>query len=134
MPNYPAQINFPEVNEAAKKLKGALNDAKIFSERARFDSWANLFAEATDLLSHSMPVIPYHPDLLPPHCQKLSSRQLMASACKAWVFGGMGSWNDLCFEDTSLQKDYNSVTVGLYQAVMGAIGAATNSTAGSVLK
>jgi hypothetical protein len=124
-----AQVNFPKNDQAAKELYVALNDAKIFSEKANLGLWCEYFAEAIGLLSNSAPEIPYHPDLLPPGFQGLSSRQLLASACKAWVFGGMGSWNDVYFENRSLKKDYHSVTVRLYQATTNAIGAAANSTA-----
>jgi hypothetical protein len=127
--NYPAQANFPKVDEAAKQLNDALHDAKTFSEKANLSFWGEWFTEALGLLSHPTPVIPHHPDLLPPDFQTLSSRQLLASACKAWVFGGMGSWNDVCFESASLRNDYDSVTARLYQAVVNAVGAVTNSNA-----
>jgi hypothetical protein len=126
---YLAQVKFPRVDDAAKELYDALNDARAFSEKANLGFWGEYFTEAIELLGHSAPVIPYHPDLLPPGFRVLSSRQLLASACKAWVFGGMGSWNDVYFENRSLKKDYHSVTTRLYRATMNAIGSATNSTA-----
>jgi hypothetical protein len=126
---YLAQVKFPRVDDAAKELYDALNDAKIFSAEASLGSWREWFSEAIELLGHSAPVIPYHPDLLPPGFRVLSSRQLLSSACKAWVFGGMGSWNDVYFEPRSLKKEYVAVTSRLYRATMNAIGSATNSTA-----
>lgn len=130
IPPYLAQAKFPRVDEAVQELREALDDARIFSKKADLGFWGEYFAEAIGLLGHSAPVIPYHPDLLPPGFRVLSSRQLLASACKAWVFGGMGSWNDVYFENTSkMKKEYVSVTSRLYQAIMNAIGAAANSTA-----
>ena len=126
--NYPAQTTFPKVDEAAKELEVALSIARSFSEKAGLDVWGGQFMEAIDLLSHASPTIPYHPDILPAGFQDLSCRQLVASACKAWVFGGMGSWNDMSFENASLQKDYEFVTARLYQAVMNAFSAVTNSS------
>jgi hypothetical protein len=47
-------------------------------------------------------------------------------ASQAWVFGGMGSWNDLGFPDAADNDRYRAVTAGLYDAVLGAIAAAAN--------
>jgi hypothetical protein len=123
----PAQTGFPSVDEAAEQLEQALKDARTFAAKANLHSWGEWFDEAAKFLNQPAPVIPYHPDLLPPGFQILRPRQLLASACKAWVFGGMGSWNDLYFEDESLEKDYDPLTARLYQAVMDAFGAVTNS-------
>ena len=49
----------------------------------------------------------------------------MAAAVSAYVFGGMGSWNDMWFEDDAAAS-YQDITRSLYQAVMFAIDAAAN--------
>ncbi len=133
----------PEVREMKEIFADVLSEAKSFSERANLDDWSEEFGEAIRLLSDASPEIPYHPDLLPDSFHSLSARQLLASACKAWVFGGMGSWNDLggnlgCrigtavgvskrpFTDSSLNTEYDSVSFNLFQAIMYAILAAVN--------
>jgi hypothetical protein len=35
---------------------------------------------------------------------------LVAAASKAWVFGWMGSWNDMGFEDKAEQQEYDEVS------------------------
>jgi hypothetical protein len=116
----------PGLPDAKENLKHALAEAKSFSERASQESCARCFANALVLLDDPSPAIPFHPDLLPPSFSELSSRQLLAGACQAWVFGGMASWNDLNFANSPLQNDYNSITVNLYKAVTEAITAASN--------
>ena len=49
----------------------------------------------------------------------------MAAACKAYVFGGMGPWNDMSF-DGDAGVEYDAVTRSLHQAVMTAIDVAAN--------
>ncbi len=34
----------------------------------------------------------------------MDARQLMAAAAQAYVFGGMGSWNDMGFENPKYSK------------------------------
>jgi hypothetical protein len=51
---------------------------------------------------------------------------LEAASC-AWVFGGMGSWNDMSFEQP-VQTEYENVSDGLFNVLHEAIEAAVNST------
>ncbi len=54
----------------------------------------------------------------------------MLAACqKAWVFGGMGSWNDMGFDGED-QKDYVRLSEALFQALNAAIVAAANASLG----
>ena len=51
---------------------------------------------------------------------------LCATASAAWVFGGMGSWNDLTFQGP-LRERYERVSEDLYLAALDALVAATNA-------
>jgi hypothetical protein len=44
----------------------------------------------------------------------------------AWVFGGMGSWNDLGFAENDLQRQYEQITRELFTAVLQACVSAAN--------
>ena len=49
-------------------------------------------------------------------------------AAASWVFGGMGSWNDIGFvPDDPMAPEYESVSADLYSAVLAALGAAANA-------
>ncbi|MCC6412891.1 MAG: hypothetical protein IT270_14600 [Saprospiraceae bacterium] len=53
--------------------------------------------------------------------------QLLYAADSAWVFGGMGSWNDQSFEDKEVNGRYERLSALLYNAINGAIMAAVNN-------
>jgi len=115
----------PDVLQASGRLSAALDDAvSLVSGRPHFDDWENTFRHAKECLSSATPVIPFHPDLLPPEGYGLDARRLLAGAASAWVFGGMGSWNDVNLVDDA---NYKAVTRELFEAVMEGVVAATNS-------
>jgi hypothetical protein len=112
----------PELREAAKNLQKALAAAEAFAENHDLVDSADLFAEALELLDNPAPEIPYHPDLVPSSFDALN-RKVLACACMAWVFGGMGSWNDAGFET-------DAISFELYRALLHAFAAATNQMSG----
>jgi hypothetical protein len=116
-----------DLTECVVDLRNALENAELFARKAYVDFWADWFVNATTQLDQMEPVPPFHPNLLPKTGYNLKSRQAMAAAVQAFVFGGMGSWNDLSFSDEELQNEYVQVTRNLYRAVMATISAATNA-------
>ena len=111
------------------QLRQAVSQAEQFARRSDVNqmNWAGWFANARDLLDSSSPMPPYHPDLLPNSGFSLEARQVLAAAVQAYVFGGMGSWNDLGFEKSRVQQEYEAVTYALYDAVKTATVMASNS-------
>lgn len=112
-----------------KQLRQAVLQALTFARRPEVDAsfWAGWFAEALDLLDSPTPVIPYYMDLLPSSGFALEARQILACATRAFVFGGMGSWNDMGFQNPQIHSEYGKVTRELYAAVKNAILMASNS-------
>lgn len=110
---------------ARDSLRQALDAIRGFADTTGLGFWAAWFAEAIELLDAPDPVVPYNPDLAPA-ALGIESRRLLAAAVKAWVFGGMGSWNDVVPADAGLQDEYDRRTAELYAAVMGAVAAVTN--------
>jgi hypothetical protein len=53
--------------------------------------------------------------------------QLLGAAQAAWIFGAMGSWNDLGFEGDD-QVLYERLSEDLYQLLNAAIVAAANAS------
>jgi hypothetical protein len=115
------------LGEEAEQLSAALRSIRGFASEQKLDFWVKFFSEALDLLRDPDPVIPYHPDLLPEGRHSVESRRLLASAFKGWVFEGMGSWNDISFNDNSLVDAQRRVTQQLQGAVVNSIFAATNA-------
>jgi hypothetical protein len=50
-----------------------------------------------------------------------SQNRLLQAANKAWVFGGMGTWNDTGPQDAALHSEYESISNRLYGFVNTAI-------------
>jgi len=119
----------PTLNAAAHRLRAALDAAaSLAAGRPYFGNWERVFRDALALLDSESPSVPYHPDLLPPERYGIESWRLLAAAGRAWVFGGMGSWTDVAMDD---EPSYEPVTTELFDAVLDAVLAATNTRAES---
>ncbi len=113
------------------QLKQAVSQAEKFAKRPDVNAinWADWFAKSLELLDSSSPTIPFHPDMIPNSGFTLEACQVLASAAQSYVFGGMGSWNDLGFQKSEINKEYERVTKELYEAVELSIVMASNSCA-----
>ena len=112
------------------QLKEALSEIAEFAEDHSIDGFASSFRKAIKCLASDDPFADvYHKDLSPPGLLALPAQRLMAACQAAWVFGGMGSWNDLSF-DGDEQKRYDQISDRLFALVNEAICASVNSTAG----
>jgi hypothetical protein len=118
------------VEAASARLREALGDADRFARERELPDWASGFAEAALRLSTEPVTYSYHPDMLPRVGYGIGARQLLAAAERAWVFGGMGSWNDLGFSGPEQTARYEAVTEALYRAVTAAVAAAVDSFPG----
>jgi len=99
-----------------------------FARAQKLDNFANLFQSARSRL-HSAP--PYsdqhHSDLTRPEFLPVAACKLLAACQDAWVFGGMGSWNDQGF-DAATQPRYEALSEKLYQLLNQAVVVAANSS------
>jgi hypothetical protein len=110
---------------AQERLAEALEAAREFAARQNLGTWPGWFERALA----SGRDIPYHPDMLPP-AYTSEAHHLAAMAAQAWVFGGMGSWNDLGFKDRAVEAEYEEVSMKLYAAVLLALLASVNDGLG----
>lgn len=68
-----------------------------------------------------------HQDLLVIKNYSLKALQLLFAAGTAWVFGGMGSWNDMGFKEKEIQENYLRLSRQLYESLLQSILATSNS-------
>jgi hypothetical protein len=120
-----------KLSAVKNQLKQAISQAEYFSRRPDMDlsNWATIFTNALGLLDSPDPKTASRSDMLPDSGFCLDARQILASAAQAYVFGGMGSWNDMGFEKPEVNKEYERITKELYEAVKFAIVMASNSFA-----
>lgn len=107
-------------------LSTTLEDLAAFAQNTGLPDYATLFNHAQVRLTSPDPMAGlHHADLFPPGWGTLEARQLMACAEAAWVFGGMGSWNDQMF-DGETQEHYSTLSDTLFTLLIQAIVAAAN--------
>jgi hypothetical protein len=115
-----------DVSASKQRLTWALSSAEAFAHTQELRRWADWFTEARRLgATDGRP--PSLSDILPVRGFSKAARQLLAMAMRSWVFGGMGSWNDLAFTSRQQEEEYERVSAELYSAVLGALVAAVNS-------
>jgi hypothetical protein len=110
-------------------LKQCLEEIGQFARSQQLAGFADAFESGIAILESPDPLAGvYHRDLAPPGFLSLSARRLLAAAQQAWVFGGMGSWNDLGFQGPT-QALYDRLSEQLYQLLNRAVVSAVNSSA-----
>lgn len=113
--------------EIRQKLKDILEKITVFAFKETFENWGEIFEKAKKTLESENPESEfYHPDLIVPDNYELKNRQLLMSAGKSFVFGGMGSWNDVWFENEEAEKVCNALSTELYGMMMKAIVSSVN--------
>lgn len=106
----------------------ALTAIAGFAERQGLDNFAQCFQGGLEALSADDPFkrMPCR-DPLVPQMLPAASQQLLTAAQTAWVFGGMGSWNDLYFDGPE-GGDYGALTDRLYDLLNQAVVEAVNAS------
>ncbi len=113
-----------EMSAVKDRLRQAVLRAKDFAQGTH---WTKDFARSLEALESSAPAFPF-PDMLPSSGFPLEARQLLAAAAQAYVFGGMGSWNDMSLpNDPEVIAEYERISEELYEAIQFAIVMASNS-------
>jgi hypothetical protein len=111
------------------ELLGVLLAIEAFAA-AHEPRFAGVFRAALGALESDAPLTAMHgADLAPDGVLPLAAQQLLAAAQHAWVFGGMGSWNDLRFDGAD-QETYERLSDDLFNLLSAAICAAANASAG----
>ena len=111
------------------ELKHTLNEITDFALKQNFQYWAEQFDKARTILDSALPEEHYyHKDLIPLDNYLLLEKQLLFSAGSAWVFGGMGSWNDLGCDNEEDNKTYDRLSSKLYSNINKAIISSINTS------
>lgn len=117
-----------EVPKAIRELDESLREVRAFSAKQKLDGFTRSFDDALDTIEtkgrnrHG-----YHQDLAPAGFLSEEAAVLLDAGQKSWVFGGMGSWNDMGFDGED-QETYDRLSERLFQAVNVAIEQAATST------
>jgi hypothetical protein len=115
-----------DLDTATAKLKTALVRIQNFAYHKNLQSFAETFGIALRKLAGESAPKSYHQDLQVEGYIPSRAVTLLDTLQTAWVFGGMGSWNDMSFQGPD-EPEYNSVTDQLWDALQDATMAAANS-------
>ncbi len=117
------------IDNATSQLEQALIEIRDFALGLKIPRWPNSFARALAQLAGE-PADTHHPDLVPDGLLTPAAENLALACQAAWVFGGMGSWNDIY--ETGDPR-YSAVSSALFDAVNQGLVSATNSSAHSLM-
>lgn len=116
------------VNQASDELQRQVAAARTFLT-THADPYYAYIAEhlggAIAILEESE----YRCELLPLCGYSAAAHRLLGAATASWVFGGMGSWNDMRFDDKAIQQQYVALTNTFYDAVQNGCLVAANAFA-----
>jgi hypothetical protein len=113
------------IETAKTELAASLNKITAFANDHKVEEWAKVFEKATKTLNDSKPVFPYG-DAIINGQYPLQKMQLLCAAAEAYVFGGMGSWNDISYSSDKEEKTNAELSADLYDKVNNAILTAIN--------
>ena len=115
------------LSELKTNLKKAVQEIYDFSQKQNCGGFTKCFANAMESLSLSAPLHGYHKDFAPDGILSADAIALLDACQAAWVFGGMGSWNDMGF-DGDVGDEYNRVSENLFSLLTEVIPAAANDS------
>jgi hypothetical protein len=119
------------LNGFREQLQSLLPQIAKFARTHELENFAGSFDRGLECLESSAPLtLVLHTDMAPTAFLSLAAERLLAAAQAAWVFGAMGSWNDVSFDGKD-QQEYESLSERLYHLLnRGAIEAANTSCRG----
>jgi len=117
-----------DLQALAGRFRSALGEIHRFSEQHGCGGFSVCFSKAMDTLdSGGERRHGYHQDLAPDGCLPSLPLGLLDACQSAWVFGGMGSWNDMAFAGEA-QVEYERTSRRLFLILTDVIQAATNAS------
>lgn len=121
-----SRVHELELSEASERLLAALRDIRAFSHAKECGGFTQCFDRGIESLTTSKRS-GYHKDLAP-EGSILPAAEAILDACQSgWVFGGMGSWNDMGFDGED-HDEYERVSQQLFEAISDSLSCAASST------
>ena len=117
--------NQVSTKDAKSNLLSALEEVYKFADIDEYSRhWTTNFQNAMNDLRAENPLS--ETNYIPRNCLTNEAEQIISACFTGWVFGGMGSWNDMAFGG-EMEEEYHRVSDSLYTAICNAIVAAINS-------
>lgn len=124
-----APLTVPVFAGIIRDLDQSLREIRGFSARIGTDQFTKCFDQALDTIAtRGSNRQGHHQDLAPAGVLSDEAAMILDACQTSWVFGTMGSWNDLSFDQEGKQETYDRVSECLFRALNAAIGTAATST------
>lgn len=104
------------LSDLCKRLTSVLVRIRDFANEQQLATWANIFSKALEIIRDGNEVNTANNEIINRY-YSLTAKQIFYAADRAWVFGGMGSWNDLYFEKPEVQEEYSKISYELYSII-----------------
>jgi len=118
----------PELQAKREELLAAVDRAIQFAaSHESLRVWTGFFEQAKARDAAEISQLGRFDALFPADGYGTEARRLLDFAGTAWCFGGMGSWNDVQFENSGDQDEYATVTLRLFRAIVSAIKEAADA-------
>lgn len=123
-----------EVDQQIQDLGTILNQMVEFCITEDLDNWKNIFRGAREVLHKGKPsTSTYLKDMIVEGIYTTQALALMEASDRAYVFSGMGSWNDIAgFNSNEQEQTYMRLSEQLYTCLNKSILAFANSCLSSV--
>lgn len=121
-------IKATDLTSVIDEMVSSLREIHKFAERHGIKFFTQCFEEALDTIdSRGKNFYGYHKDLAPKEILSEQAITILNACQRAWVFGGMGSWNDMMFEG-EIKKEYDRISEQLYKSLNEAFAAGANAS------
>jgi hypothetical protein len=114
------------LNESYATFLQALRDISDFAKRSERYTFVPIFESAMDILESGGEMTRYAGCLLDETIFTPGARQLFEAVGRCWVFGGMGSWDDIIIRDQNTKREHEAITSHFFDALMQAILSVAN--------
>lgn len=120
--NLDAEAARLQLDPVTARFRAALVDIEAYARREKIDNFASIFRDSIALIDAGKPETGQGEMI---RFTGFSPKQaaIFEACSRAWVFGGMGSWND-----TGGGPDYDRVSQALYETLNDAIASLASST------
>lgn len=118
-----ATTSIPSVDGLSAELGQTLQDAIAFSTKHKLDWFGKAFESGYSVLKAESE--PERNGIALKGQLPLPASRLLAASQAAWVFGGMGSWNDLGFDGDD-QRQYEAISDNLFRLINSSLIATAN--------
>jgi hypothetical protein len=123
--NQPEQP-LPSASEVKKQLKDTLQKISEFAHKNDCSNFGLCFDKGIKALEEPPIVSDKEYKIFPENYAPTLYQQLLNASQRAWVFGGMGSWNDIGFNDSTIHKEYEELSDKLFNLINLSLIVASN--------